>query len=197
MRGIRLFHPMTLTRMAGALLAAALFALTPAAPAWAHNQLRSADPAPDATVATAPMQVVVEFTESLNPTFTSIVITDVGARRVPTTEPAVSGTRGSVTFTQPLGDGTYTVAYRVVSRDGHPVQGAYSFTVGHATNPSATPSAAAAFSGSSRAPTDDAAAGGGSTAGGATTMVAMVLGALIVAVAGGGWLLWRRREGRR
>src|SRR5690606_7082088 len=127
MRRVR-FPLATPARVIGAVLAAALVALTPARPAWAHAQLIGSDPADGAVLATPPARVTLEFNESLNPTYTTIVVTDAGAEPVPSSEPEVSGPRGSVTFTQPLADGTYTVAYRVVSRDGHPVQGAFMFT---------------------------------------------------------------------
>src|SRR5690606_20919908 len=108
-------------------------------------------PADGAVLAAPPARVTLEFNESLNPTSTTIVVTDAGAEPVPSSEPEVSGPRGSVTFTQPLADGTYTVAYRVVSRDGHPVQGAFTFTVGEPAPSSATPPATTAPSGPARA----------------------------------------------
>ena len=48
-------------------------------------------------------------------------------------EQVIDGGTVTVSLPSPLPDGTYTVAYRVVSADGHPVQGAYQFTVTGAT----------------------------------------------------------------
>ncbi|MFS8479816.1 MAG: copper resistance protein CopC [Micromonosporaceae bacterium] len=191
MRGFR-FRLAMPARVIGAVLAAVLVALTPVRPAWAHAQLIGTDPADGAVLATPPERVTLEFNESLNPTYTTIVVTDASAERVPSSEPEVSGPRGSVTFTQPLTDGTYTVAYRVVSRDGHPVQGAFTFTVGEPAPSSATPPATTAPSGPAHAegeaPTGQA--GGG-------TVVLAALGALALLVAGGAWLWARRRAGQR
>jgi len=187
-RGLR---PVAVARVLGAVLAAALVALAPARPAWAHNQLRASDPAAGAVLADPPAQVVLEFTESLNPTYTTIVVTGADSHPVPTTEPVISGTRGSVAFTQPLADGAYTVAYRVVSRDGHPVQGAFSFTVGRAAVPStAAPSTAAPAGPVASDPGRASAVDADGT--GRAPLVAAA-GALILLAGGVAWL---RRRGR-
>lgn len=198
----------TLLRVVGALVAAFLV-LAPAAPARAHNHLVDSDPARDATLKAPPTNVTLEFLERLNPAYTTIVVTDAEQRRVPTSDPAVSGARVTVTFTQPLADGTYTVAYRIVSTDGHPVQGSYSFTVASGAEPAETvpagdssapaaPSSAPAATSSAPAAASASPVGGVAASDGpdtaTVTAVAVVLIAL--AVAGGGYLVWRRRSGR-
>ena len=67
--------------------------------------------------------------QRLDPTFTTIVLTDAAKRKLPTGDPVVVGAKSTVQVTDTLPNGTYTVAYRVVSADGHPVQGSYPFTV--------------------------------------------------------------------
>ncbi|WP_083979206.1 copper resistance CopC family protein, partial [Micromonospora rosaria] len=124
-----------------AALAATALTLAPAAPAAAHNTLQSSTPTRDARLTTAPAQITLRFRQPLNPAFTTIVLSDAGQRRVATGEPAVTGPDGSITVDQPLGNGTYTVAYRVVSADGHPVQGAYQFTVADPSAPEPTDAA--------------------------------------------------------
>ncbi|MFI7159897.1 copper resistance protein CopC [Micromonospora chalcea] len=140
------------TRTVSALLAA-LFTtallLVPATPAAAHNSLQEATPARDARLTTAPTQVTLRFLQRLNPAFTTITLRDATDRQVPASAPAVDGATGTVTIEEPLANGTYTVAYRVVSRDGHPVQGSYRFTV---ADPAAPPAAAPS-------PTTDASTG--------------------------------------
>ncbi|MCZ7421258.1 MULTISPECIES: copper resistance CopC family protein [unclassified Micromonospora] len=142
--------------LAAALAATALL-LGPVSPAYAHNVLRKATPAQDATLKKAPTRITLEFLQKLNPSFTTITLSDADKQQVTTGEPEVSGTKGTVTIEPPLANGVYTVAYRVVSRDGHPVQGSYTFTVADPTataepspspptsepapTPSATPSA--------------------------------------------------------
>ncbi|MDG4809557.1 copper resistance protein CopC [Micromonospora sp. WMMD1120] len=116
-------------RLGAAALAIVAAPLIPATPAWAHNSLRSAAPVQESTVPRAPREIVLEFMQRLDPTFTTIVLTDGAKRKVPTGDPVVSGATGTVQVTDALPNGTYTVAYRVVSTDGHPAQGSYPFTV--------------------------------------------------------------------
>jgi methionine-rich copper-binding protein CopC len=128
-------------RMLLAVAVLLLAVLLPGTPAWAHTALVSADPAADATLSKAPTAVTLVFSQTLNPDFTTIVLSDAAARRIPSSAPTVGDATGSVTVGQPLGNGVYTVAYRVVSRDGHTVQGSYPFTVADPALPAATTTA--------------------------------------------------------
>ncbi|WP_433493470.1 copper resistance CopC family protein [Micromonospora sp. CA-248089] len=196
------------TRSVTALLAAVLttMLLVPATPAAAHNSLQEATPARDARLTAAPTQVTLRFMQGLNPSFTTITVSDAGQRKVPTSAPAVDGATGTVTIDEPLGNGTYTVAYRVVSRDGHPVQGSYRFTVADpaAPAPSApvspaapTPTAAAASAGVDGAGEPDAS---GARSGDDGPQVALLAGGAVaglVVVAGVVLLVARRARDRR
>lgn len=111
-------------------LALTLALLIPAAPAFAHNRLTSSAPAEGARLDTVPPEIVLEFAETLNPAYTQLIVTDAAKARVAVSDPVVDGATATITFTGTPGDDVYTVAYRVVSKDGHPVQGSYAFTVG-------------------------------------------------------------------
>ncbi|WFE36697.1 copper resistance CopC family protein [Micromonospora sp. WMMD975] len=167
--------------------------LAPAAPAAAHNSLQAATPAQDARLTAAPTTVTLRFAQRLNPEFTTIVLSDADRRKVPTGAPTVDGTAGRVTIDGPLPNGAYTVAYRVVSADGHPVQGSYRFTVADPTAP--TPPAEAGTAGT---PVGADAASPASAAGNGDTgpPVALIAGGLVaaLAVAGTALLLLRRRR---
>ncbi|GGJ74863.1 hypothetical protein GCM10010123_01050 [Pilimelia anulata] len=180
-------------RTAAAVLAGLVLALASAAPAAAHNQLTSASPAKNATLAVAPKAVALTFMQPLNPDFTTITVTDGNQQAVPTGAPAVAGTKGTVTISRALANGTYRVAYRVVSTDGHPVQGSYTFTVDNpaATTPPTTPAGPTAAPSPSRAASADPADGGLS--------VGWLVGGAIVllAVAAAAGLLLRRRATNR
>ncbi|MGW1449017.1 copper resistance CopC family protein [Micromonospora sp. NPDC002411] len=176
-------------RLGAAALAVLVALLVPAGPAWAHNSLRAATPVQQSTVTSAPTEIELEFMSRLDPTFTTIVLTDAAKRKVVTGEPVVAGAKSTVQLTDTLPNGTYTVAYRVVSADGHPVQGSYPFTVADPTSSAApvveaavstTPSAVAAVQ------TDEGR--------GAGVLVAGV--ALVVLVAVAAVLLWRRASRR-
>ncbi|MFV2018462.1 copper resistance CopC family protein [Micromonospora sp. LOL_023] len=103
--------------------------ILPASPALAHNQLASSQPGQNTRVAQSPEEIVLEFTERLNVEHTTIVVTDVAGAQLPVDGPTVDQQRGVVRPVNPLPDGVYTVAYRVVSADGHPVQGTFRFAV--------------------------------------------------------------------
>ncbi|MEU8009896.1 copper resistance CopC family protein [Micromonospora parva] len=182
----------TAVRLGAAVLAVLVAVLIPTGPAWAHNSLRAATPARDATVSSAPTEVTLEFMQRLDPTFTTIVLTDAAKRKLATGEPVVTGATSTVQVTDTLPNGTYTVAYRVVSADGHPVQGSYPFTV---ADPSSTVAPAVAVSASAPATPGAAAVPGGGA--GAGLLVAGAALALLVLMPAG--LLWRRaaRRGQR
>ncbi|MCF0095645.1 copper resistance CopC family protein [Micromonospora sp. MH99] len=175
-------------RLGATVLAVVVAILIPAGPAWAHNTLRSAAPVQESTLSSAPTEIALEFAERLDPTFTTIVLTDAAKRKIPTGDPVVGGARGSVQLTEALPNGTYTVAYRVVSTDGHPVQGSYPFTVADPSSTAApivsTPSDAASDA-SSVESDDDLTVG---------ILVAGAVFAVLVVVGVG--LLWRRAKRR-
>ncbi|MFJ8688735.1 copper resistance CopC family protein [Micromonospora wenchangensis] len=177
----------TAGRFVAVLLAGVLTLFVAATPARAHNGLRSASPARDATLTRAPTTITLEFLARLDPTFTTIVLTDGTERRVPTDDPVVSGATGSVRVTGPLPNGTYTVAYRVVSADGHPVQGSYPFTVADPAAPSPDPPTGSA------APAAALASGHG---GGRATVVGAAGSVVVVLLAAAAVLRRRRRSPR-
>ncbi|MFC3502454.1 copper resistance protein CopC [Micromonospora krabiensis] len=175
----------TLLAAASATLAAVAPLLAPAAPAAAHNSLRASEPAASARLPTPPARISLTFQQELDPTFTTIVLSDAGRRRIPTGVPAVTGATGTATIDQPLPDGTYTVAYRVVSADGHPVQGSYAFTVG---DPPAGDVAAGPVGSTTVAPAAASRDDGG------TGPWPVAAGGLLLALAAGSVVLLRRRR---
>lgn len=120
-----------------------LFLLGGAGTASAHAALRDSDPRDGVVLKSGPRQVTLSFTESVSLLDDSIRVVDPDNRPVETGEPGRAGKRSDtvrVTLPADLGDGTYTVAWRVVSADSHPVSGALLFSVGEpsATKPVAT-----------------------------------------------------------
>lgn len=115
-------------------LIAALLALflIGAVPANAHSQLVDANPRPNAVVKVAPKQIVLTFNEdllSLGESSNVITVTNSRNRLVGTTNLSVSGAKLSVQFRSNLTPGRYTVWWRALSGDGHPISGKYRFTV--------------------------------------------------------------------
>ncbi|KUO19729.1 copper resistance CopC/CopD family protein [Streptomyces dysideae] len=115
-----------------------LFLLTGTTPASAHAALRTTDPEDGTVLKSAPTHLTLTFTESVGLLDDSFRVLDPDNRRLRTGEPehAPDGSdTARVTLPAKLGEGTYTVAWRVVSEDSHPVSGAFTFSVG---KPSAT-----------------------------------------------------------
>ncbi|MYU25423.1 copper resistance protein CopC/CopD [Streptomyces sp. SID8352] len=112
------------------LLAAACALLVGAGPAAAHAALTTADPAQGSVVEKAPARVTLSFSESISVDADSLRVLDPGGERVDTGDPTGSGRTYTVKLRPDLSDGTYTVAYQVVSADSHPVAGAYTFSIG-------------------------------------------------------------------
>lgn len=114
----------------GALLLAACVSLVGlAGPAAAHAGLIESSPADGASVQPAPRQVSLRFTEPLDPKLIALVVTGPDGPESNAGPPFVSGAEVVQPLPPASGDGMYRVAYRVVSTDGHPVQGQVGFRV--------------------------------------------------------------------
>ncbi|WP_053913059.1 copper resistance CopC/CopD family protein [Streptomyces sp. TP-A0875] len=130
------------------LLAALLALLAGAAPASAHAALTGSDPQQGAVVDEAPAQVSLSFSESVSTDADSLRVLDPKGTRVDDGEPfGTGGTTYAVKLKPDLADGTYTVAYQVVSADSHPVAGAYTFSIGAPSETSVSASVPAAGGG--------------------------------------------------
>lgn len=136
-------------------LAAVAVVLWPAAPALAHNSLVSATPDRNAVLREAPTEVALAFLQRLDAGSTTIAVTDAGKQPVAASAPTVKAKTAKLAFDQPLGNGEYTVEFSVVSVDGHPVKGKYTFTV---ADPSAVAQSSAAAPGPAVAPSAAASA---------------------------------------
>ncbi len=116
------------------------FVLLLGTPASAHSVLLSSTPAANATIATAPSQVVLQFNEPLEHGFTELVVVgpDGGSHWEGGAPSVVDGTVSAPLRT--LGPaGGYSIRYRVISADGHPVSGTIPFTLTIAGPGSAAP----------------------------------------------------------
>ncbi len=119
-------------------LCAAMVLGTPAA--YAHAEIEATSPVDEAVLGAAPHQVELRFSEGVILPQRSIQLLDANGHPVGIGAPAHPAGRGElVTATLPpvLPQGTYVVAWRVVSDDAHVVSGAFEFSVG-APSPSVT-----------------------------------------------------------
>jgi methionine-rich copper-binding protein CopC len=97
--------------------------------AAAHASLDHAEPRVGNTVATAPREVTLWFTQKLESAFSTITVTDAIGRRVDTGKTRVSGDTMATSLRQ-IGAGTYQVKWHVLSVDTHTTEGNFTFTVG-------------------------------------------------------------------
>ena len=125
------------TRLA-TLLAVAVTLAAPAS-AWAHAALLSTSPAPNSVVNTPPAQLTLTYSEAVEPRFAIISVSDAAGHQHTAGRPYRSPTNPNE-LVQPLDhldQGWHLVFWRVISADGHPVRGAYTFAVG--PNPGPAP----------------------------------------------------------
>lgn len=131
-RGHRL--PATvIVRMAAVVALAGVLVLAYPASAGAHAIVQSTEPGIDEVVEASPGQVAMTFNEPVEIAFGAIRVFDTRGRRVDAGDAAhLPGRPDSirVPLRPDLPDGTYTVTWRVVSADGHPIEEAFVFHVG-------------------------------------------------------------------
>ena len=97
--------------------------------ARAHATLDRAEPRVGNTVATAPPEVTLWFTQKLEAAFSTITVTNAAGQRVDVGKTRVSGSQMSISI-RSTGPGTYRVSWRVLSADTHTTDGNFTFTVG-------------------------------------------------------------------
>ncbi len=170
--------------MGGLLGIAGLLAMAFAGPAAAHAVLESTSPVSGTTLAAAPRFVALTFDEPPQQQFSTIHVTGPDGQRKD------SGSRvfrGAVLTVQLVGSapaGRYVVDWRVVSDDGHPVSGQYSFSVSRTTR-LAPPSTGAAVTHVS---------GGQSSSSSNAGLIAGIVAAVVLIVGNIAWLTLRRRR---
>ncbi len=166
-------------------------------PASAHATLVASDPEEGARLDALPARVTLEFNEPMSaPAY--VVVTAPDGSQVQEGEVAVDGQQVDVGVADPGTEGTYGIAFRAVSQDGHPVSGRISFVVGD--GPLEEPSFAApgdsggAEQGSGEDSADVDGSGAGDDSGGPSlgqVQVGIGAGLFVVAAA---LLWWSRRR---
>jgi methionine-rich copper-binding protein CopC len=186
------------------LLAALTLALA-GAPAVAHSDLESSDPQDGATLASAPAAITLVFNEEILPEGNAVTLTDVAAdERLPVGPVEVDGDTVSVTWPESSPAGEFRAAYRVVSADGHPINGTITFTVEQAVgvesaspsaSPSVAPSAESTPTTSATAPSSAGTPVAATTESGSGLPV-WAMGIAVAALAAMGIAVWSRSRAR-
>ena len=174
-------------RVLGALTLACLgLPLVGAVPAHAHATMVATSPEEGAVLDALPAQVSFAFSEPMDPV-AYVVVTAPDGTALADGDPVVDG-KIITQAVDDAGDGTYLMAVKAVSQDGHPLTGRVEFVVGEASEPltsgsdeAATASPAAPVAGEPEAAGDS---GEGASRGGRPPWVWLVGAGFLVAGAG-------------
>jgi methionine-rich copper-binding protein CopC len=109
----------------------AMLAILPflAADARAHAFLDHAEPRVGSTVPTAPRELLLSFTQDLEPAFSNAEVRDAKGNRVDQGKAKISGSVMHLGL-KPLAPGSYKVQWHALSVDTHTTEGSFSFRVG-------------------------------------------------------------------
>ncbi|MFS0723329.1 copper resistance CopC/CopD family protein [Paenibacillus sp. 1P07SE] len=100
-------------------------------PAAAHAVAESFTPEPGAQMEESPPEIAIAFNEQIEAQIGSLRVLDSQSRPVTDERATVSDDRTTIRLAIPeLSEDVYTVAYSIISADGHPVSGSYIFVVG-------------------------------------------------------------------
>lgn len=167
--------------------------LAVAAPAEAHTTLTSSDPAKGATVA-PPSRIRLTFADPVR--FTGVVVLDAHGGHHESGKSQAVDNHVTEAVAGVLTPGVYTVGWRVVAPDGHPVTGEYKFTVKGGASPTASSSSSSSAPATSAAPSTPATQPAAQTEKKSSSAGWWWIGLVIavLALAGGGVALARRRS---
>ena len=119
-------RPAALAAVFAALLAALLLL---GAPAQAHDTLLESDPADGATLETSPEAITLTYSADILDVSPLVRITDEDGEQLAEITPSIDGPVATAALEEPLPAGESTIQWRVVSSDGHPIEGPVTVTV--------------------------------------------------------------------
>ena len=125
------FPRQLLSALLGALASIALLlaaGLVTAGPAAAHDAAESSTPADGATVATAPGKVSITFNNTPLGLGSEVKVTDAAGTDWADGKVEIVDNVASQKLREGAPAGKYTVVWRVVSSDSHPIEGTFAFT---------------------------------------------------------------------
>ncbi|MET7392079.1 copper resistance CopC family protein [Dactylosporangium sp. NPDC005572] len=172
--------------LAGALIGVAAVLVAPA-PAFAHAALRGTVPTTGAYLAQAPDLVTMTFSDPPNPALARVVVRDAAGADLTEGPPTADGRTLVQRVRTATTGGTIAVSYRVVSADGHPIEGTFAFTLATAPSPGATTSAAAVPPAAVASETPEAGQPHNVNWAGAAFPIGLVLGGIGIAAAVAFW----------
>ena len=119
-------------RLLAGLVAALALVLAVAGPASAHATLERTDPSDGSVLSVQPAVIAAQFDEAVGVSADSLRVFGPTGERVDngTTTHGAQNDIITVSVRSGLANGTYTVAWHVISADSHPASGAFTFSVG-------------------------------------------------------------------
>ncbi|MFC7326529.1 copper resistance CopC family protein [Marinactinospora rubrisoli] len=123
-----------------ALFTALLLGLGTAPAAHAHNVLISSSPEDGSTPAQAPDEIRLTFNTTVGSGGNGITVTGPDGQKYEEGEVRVDAEQASIALRAPEQAGQYQVNYRIISADGHPIDGEIAYTLTPDALPSAAPS---------------------------------------------------------
>lgn len=134
------------------LLAVSLGSMALAGSARAHAELVSSSPEDGATLDAPPAEITFTFSEELLPDFLTFVASSPGVEGGELRVTAIEGPTATLAWPAEAPGGEWRVDYRVVSQDGHPIEGGITFTYA-ASSPTPTSTSPAPTSSAPVTPT--------------------------------------------
>jgi copper resistance protein C len=120
---------MFVRRTLAVLLLIATAVLAFVTPASAHTSLKSSNPAKGASLATAPPEIVLTFSEPVQVETGAVTVAGPGGAQWTVGQVAVAGPVVTAPVTPAGPAGQYTISYRVISADGDAVRGTVAFSL--------------------------------------------------------------------
>ena len=145
---VRMPRPVALlAALVATLLLAVAGTLSVPSPAQAHDSLISTVPAPDDELAEPPASLTLTFSAGVLSLGDAavVIVTAPDGTAISDGSPVIDGETVVQAVDATVDAGTYLVQWRVVSSDGHPISGEFSYTTSTsaAAAPTATPSPSA------------------------------------------------------
>lgn len=173
-----------------------------AGPASAHADLVSSDPVDGSVVESAPESITLNFNSAILDSTAELAVSNSAGELVNGIVTESVQTSATAVWPADLPGDTYTVAYRVVSEDGHPITGSFSFSYPAAETTSDSESAGASEvvepqASAAQTPAEESAtavpASAESPSESGSTLI-WVLGFLALALVVAGYFIWRKRS---
>jgi methionine-rich copper-binding protein CopC len=192
-------YPEVMTRIIAVLASLFLFStglIGGALPASAHADLVSTDPVDGSVLESAPELITLSFNSNLLKSMAELAVSNSAGELIPGIVAESVQATASALWPADLPGDTYTIAYRIVSEDGHPVTGSFSFSYPDSvTDPQVTAMETPSPENSAVEPTSTSSGSAGSESKSESgAMLGWVLGFIALALIVVGYFIWRKRS---